>query len=117
MSSTSQPAELPPQLEAAISHIRAALTPGADVAAKEAAALSCRVLLSILEARPGQPIQVGTPAVPSSAAPLLPVGPIDLLLARIVEKHGADLPPDPSVPFLSMDRAAAVLSHALGSLR
>lgn len=121
--SNPNPAELPPQLEAAIGQIRAALMPSADPTTKEAAALSCRVLLGVLEARPGQPLQVGAVAsmvAPASTtvAPMLPpVGPIDLFLARIVDKYGGDLPPDPSVPYLDMGRAAGVLAQALGGAR
>lgn len=124
MSSTANPAALPPQLEAALTQVRAALVPGADEATKAAAALSCRVLLGVLEARPGQPIQVGQPvtsaprptAPPATgpAVPLPPVGPFDLFLARFVEKYGADLPPDPSVPYLDMGRAVGVFAHVLG---
>jgi hypothetical protein len=119
--SSQNPAELPPQLEAVIGQIRAALVPGADVATKGAAAHACRVLLGVLEAQPGQPIQVGgaAPAAATPAAPVVPVvqGPIDLFLARFVEKFGADLPPpDPSVPYLNLGRAGAVLAQSFGAM-
>ena len=119
---TTNPAELPPPLEAVVGQIRAALVPGADAATKGAAAHACRVLLGVLEAQPGQPIQVAGPApaaAPSSPAPVVPVvqGPIDLFLARFVEKFGADLPPpDSSVPYLNLGRAGAVLAQSFGAM-
>ena len=125
---TTNPAELPPQLEAVIGQIRAALTPGADAATKGAAAHACRVLLGVFEAQPGQPLQVPTPppmatgAVAPPAAPVAPTmdAPIDRFLARIVERFGGDLPAaDPSVPFVNLGHVSALFAQfgGLGGVR
>ena len=68
MSTPTNPAELPPPLEAVLGQIRAALTPGADAATKGAAAHACRVLLGVFEAQPGQPLQVPIPPPMATAA-------------------------------------------------
>ncbi len=125
------PAELPPQLEAVIGQIRAALTPGADAATKGAAAHACRVLLGVFEAQPGQPLQVPIPPPmataaaaggTAAAAPVAPTmdAPIDRFLARIVEKFGGDLPAaDPSVPFVNLGHVSALFAQfgGLGGVR
>lgn len=128
---TNQPADaLPSQLEAAIGQLRAALQPGADAATKGAAAHVCRVLLGVLDAQPGQPLQVPTAsaapasasaAAPPPAAPAIPStpdAPIDRFLAAVVAKFGGDLTPDPSVPFVSLRQGAALFEQfaALGGL-
>ena len=124
---TNQPAELPPQLEAVIGQIRAALVPGADAATKGAAAHACRVLLGVLDAQPGQPLQVPTaataaaPAPTTAAAPaVVPTmeAPIDRFLARLVEKFGGDVAPDPEVPFVTLRHGSALFAQfaALGGL-
>ncbi len=119
------PAELPPQLEAALGQIRAALQAGADPATKHAAAAACRVLLVVLEAQPGQPIQVpnmgataapaspsAAPAAASSSSPSAPTqAPIDLFLARFVEKYGADVQPDASVPYVRLGQVGSVFEQ------
>lgn len=122
------PAELPPQLEAALGQIRAALQAGADPATKHAAAAACRVLLVVLEAQPGQPIQVpnvataapaspsaapasSAPTSPSAATPPVPQSPIDLFLARFVEMNGADIKPDQSVPYVRLGEMGAVFEQ------
>lgn len=119
------PAELPPHLEAVIGQIRAALLPGADAATKGAAAHACRVLLGVLNAQPGQPLQVptgsaapaATPAAPAPAAPTMEA-PIDRFLARLVEKFGGDVSAadDPSVPFVGLRHGSALFAQfaALG---
>ncbi len=130
MSTPTNPAELPPQLEAVIGQIRAALTPGADAATKGAAAHACRVLLGVFEAQPGQPLQVPIPPPMATAAaaavpPVPPVAPtmdapIDRFLARIVEKFGGDLPAaDPSVPFVNLGHVSALFAQfgGLGGVR
>lgn len=121
MSSTNQPAELPPHLEAVIGQIRAALLPGADAATKGAAAHACRVLLGVLEAQPGQPLQVPTAAagaVVSSSPAVAPVpptmAPIDRFLAAFVQKFGADVEPDPSVPFVGLGHASMLFAQFAG---
>lgn len=125
MSTTNQPAELPPHLEAVIGQLRAALLPGADAATKGAAAHACRVLLGVLDAQPGQPLQVptgaaapaATTAAPAPAVPMMEA-PIDRFLARFVERFGGDVPAadDPSVPFVGLRHGAALFSQfaALG---
>ena len=127
MSTPTNPAELPPQLEAVIGQIRAALTPGADAATKGAAAHACRVLLGVFEAQPGQPLQVPIPPPMATAAaaavpPVAPTmdAPIDRFLARIVEKFGGDLPAaDPSVPFVNLGHVSALFAQfgGLGGVR
>lgn len=124
---TTNQAELPPQLEAVIGQLRAALLPGADAATKSAAAHACRVLLGVLDAQPGQPLQVPTvnAAPAATAAPVSPPAspateaPIDRFLARIVEKFGADVTADPSVPFVGLRHGAALFEQfaALGGVR
>lgn len=123
MSSTNQPAELPPQLEAVIGQIRAALVPGADAATKGAAAHACRVLLGVLETQPGQPLQVPTAAPAAAAAAVSsapaaapgPSGaPIDRFLVRFVEKFGAEVAPDPSVPFVNLGHASMLFAQFAG---
>jgi hypothetical protein len=119
--------ELPPALEAAITQIRAALQAGADVEAKRTAALACRVLLNVLEAQPGQPLQVptgsasapaGAPTASASpgapASPAAPASPIDVFLSRFAAKFGADVAPDPSVPYVRLGQAAAVFEQLIG---
>ncbi len=126
MSTTNQPAELPPHLEAVIGQLRAALLPGADAATKGAAAHACRVLLGVLDAQPGQPLQVptaaaaaapaATTAAPAPAVPMMEA-PIDRFLARLVEKFGGDVSAeDPAVPFVGLRHGAALFSQfaALG---
>lgn len=116
---TTNPAELPPHLEAVIGQIRAALVPAADAATKGGAAHACRVLLGVLEAQPGQPLQVPTAttaAAPSSPAPAVSSSeaPIDRFLARFVEKFGADVAPDPSVPFVGLGHASMLFAQFAG---
>lgn len=118
--STTNPAELPPHLEAVIDQLRAALLPGADAATKGAAAHACRVLLGVLDAQPGQPLQVPTTATASAAptsAPMAPMAPapslpIDRFLAAFVTKFGAELPAaDPSVPFVTLGHASSLFAQ------
>lgn len=131
MSTTTNPAELPPHLEAVISQLRAALLPGADAATKGAAAHACRVLLGVLEAQPGQPLTGAAPSMPTAAPTSTPtapapiaVAPIDRFLAAFVTKFGGELPAaDPSVPFVTLGHASALFSQfaalggALGGVR
>lgn len=113
------PAELPPHLEAVIDQLRAALLPGADAATKGAAAHACRVLLGVLDAQPGQPLQVPTTATSAAptSAPIAPVAPapslpIDRFLAAFVTKFGGDLPAaDPSVPFVTLGHASSLFAQ------
>lgn len=134
MSSNPNPAELPPQLEAALGQIRAALRAG-DPESKRAAAMACRVLLAVLEAQPGQTIQdpsatsapsspAASPTSPSSPTPTVPQAPIDAFdafLARFVDKFGGDVKPDPSVPYVRLGHVAAVFEQfsrvGLGGVR
>jgi hypothetical protein len=122
MSTPTNPAELPPPLEAVLGQIRAALTPGADAATKGAAAHACRVLLGVFEAQPGQPLQVPIPPPMPPVAPVAPTmdAPIDRFLARIVDKFGGDLPAaDPSVPFVNLGHVSALFAQfgGLGGVR
>jgi hypothetical protein len=66
----SGPDDLPPPLAAMIASIRSALAPNASPQARTDGAAACRSILTVLDAKPGQPL-TGTP--PTSTQPQSPL--------------------------------------------
>ncbi len=130
-------AELPTNLEAAIGHIRAALLPGADAAARAMAFNVCHALARVFEAQPlgaagPEPAAAPTPAAvvnpidkvlarfltlmgghPATATPPTATAPapalLDQVLERVAATFGRDLPSDPSIPYLNLGQSAAAM--------
>ncbi len=76
--STAQPDDLAPPLASLIASIRAAVTPSASAEARTAGANACRSILTVLEAKPGQPLA----ATPQRAASTAPASPLAALLSQ-----------------------------------
>jgi hypothetical protein len=72
----SAPDDLAPPLLSLIASIRAGVVRGASAEVRAAGATACRAILSVLEAKPGQPLA----ATPSPANP--PTSPIMALLSQ-----------------------------------
>lgn len=64
---TAQPDGIAPPLAALIASIRAAVTPSASAEARAAGANACRSILTVLEAKPGQPLAPTPQRTPPSA--------------------------------------------------
>jgi hypothetical protein len=64
----SEPADLAPPVAGLIEAIRAGLAPGASPELRAASATACRSVLTVLEAKPGQPL-TAAPLPPASPAP------------------------------------------------
>lgn len=73
-----EPDDVAPPLVGLLALIRAALTRGAAADTRAAGATACRSLLTVLEAKPGQPLL----AAPPPAAPTSPASPIASLLSQ-----------------------------------
>jgi hypothetical protein len=61
---SAQPDDVAPPLAAMIASIRSAVAPNASREARTAGASACRSILTVLEAKPGQPLG-GAPAAPA----------------------------------------------------
>lgn len=70
--STTQPDDIAPPLASLIASIRAAVTPSSSAEARMAGANACRSILTVLEAKPGQPL-AATPQRTSSTAQASPL--------------------------------------------
>jgi hypothetical protein len=68
--------DIAPPLAALIASIRAAVGPNASLEARTAGASACRSMLTVLEAKPGQPL-TGAPAAPTQ-----PQSPLASLLSQ-----------------------------------
>lgn len=64
------PPDAAPPLAALMAAIRAAVAPGAPPDARAAGAVACRSILTVLEAKPGQPLGSPTATAPSTASPI-----------------------------------------------
>jgi hypothetical protein len=69
---TAQPENIAPPLASMVASIRAAVTPSASAEARAAGANACRSILTVLEAKPGQPL-AATPQRTSSTAQASPL--------------------------------------------
>lgn len=69
---TAQPDDIAPPLASLIASIRAAVTPSASAEVRMAGANACRSILTVLEAKPGQPL-AATPQRTSSTAQASPL--------------------------------------------
>jgi hypothetical protein len=76
---TSDPDVISPPVASLIASIRAAVTRGASADLRAAGASACRAILTVLEARPGQPL-AGLP--PPQVAPTSPTSPIAALFSQ-----------------------------------
>lgn len=68
--SASAPDDIAPSLASLIASIRAALTRGASAETRAVGVNACRSILTVLEAKPGQPLAAAPPPVASPASPL-----------------------------------------------
>ena len=73
---SSQAEEIAPSLAAMIASIRSALTPNASPQARSAGAMAAQSILTVLEAKPGQPLTTALPA------PTRPLSPLATLLSQ-----------------------------------
>jgi hypothetical protein len=69
-SASSEPDDIAPPLAAMIASIRSALAPSAEPQARTAGASACRSILSVLEAKPGQPLIAAPPPPTQAQSPL-----------------------------------------------
>lgn len=76
--SASEPDDIAPPLASLITSIRAAVTRGASSETRAAGATACRSILTMLEAKPGQPLA----AAPQRTSPTSPASPIASLLSQ-----------------------------------
>jgi len=76
--STAPPDDIAPPLAALIASIRAAVTAGATAEARTAGANACRSILTVLEAKPGQPLA----ATPQRTSPTAQASPLATLLSQ-----------------------------------
>jgi hypothetical protein len=75
---TAQPGDITPPLAGLIASIRAAVTPSASAEARAAGANACRSILTVLEAKPGQPLA----ATPQRMPPAAQASPLAALLSQ-----------------------------------
>lgn len=75
-SANSEPDDIAPPLAAMIVSIRSAVAPNASLQARTAGASACRSILTVLEAKPGQPLTT------APAAPTQPQSPLASLLSQ-----------------------------------
>jgi hypothetical protein len=69
----SAPDDLAPPLLSLIASIRAGVVRGASAEVRTAGATACRAILSVLEAKPGQPLAASPQPTMSSASPASPL--------------------------------------------
>jgi len=67
---SAQPDDIAPPLASLIGSVRAALARGASAELRAVGATACRSLLTVLEAKPGQPLAAAPQPVTSPASPL-----------------------------------------------
>jgi hypothetical protein len=67
---SSEPDDIAPPLVAMIASIRSAVAPSASPEARIAGASACRSILTVLEAKPGQPLTAAPPAPTQPQSPL-----------------------------------------------
>jgi|SRR6185503_7799820 len=67
---SSEPDEIAAPLAAMIASIRSAVAPNASPQARTAGASACRSILTVLEAKPGQPLATAPPAPTQPQSPL-----------------------------------------------
>lgn len=65
-----EPADVEPPLAVLIATIRSAVLQGASAETRAAGATACRSILTVLEAKPGQPLVTGPQPTASPASPL-----------------------------------------------
>lgn len=78
---TAPPDEIAPPLVSLIASIRTALTRGASAEARAAGATACRSILTVLDAKPGQPLAASPQPL---MAPASPASPLASLLSQPV---------------------------------
>jgi hypothetical protein len=76
--SISEPDDIAPPLAAMIASIRTAIAQNASLQARSAGASACRSILTVLEAKPGQPLATASP----SPLPTQPQSPLASLLSQ-----------------------------------
>jgi hypothetical protein len=84
-------------MESALDTLRTALADGATAEQRAAGITTCRAMLAALEASPGQPLPVASPAAatPSSGMPTSLAGlTLDQVLDLAIGKMRSMLPPD-----------------------
>ena len=75
---TAPPDDIAPPLASLIASIRAAVTPSASAEARTAGANACRSILTVLEAKPGQPLA----AMPQRTSSTAQASPLATLLSQ-----------------------------------
>ena len=65
-----EPDDIAPSLTTLIAAVRAAVTRSATVEARAAGATACRSILTVLDAKPGQPLGAAPQPVASAASPI-----------------------------------------------
>jgi hypothetical protein len=75
---TAPPNDIAPPLASLIASIRAAVTPSASAEARTAGANACRAILTVLEAKPGQPLA----PTPQPTSPTAQPSPLAALLSQ-----------------------------------
>ena len=101
---TSQPDEIAPPLASLIASIRTAVTTGATGEARAAGATACRSILTVLEAKPGQPLA----AAPQRTSPTAQASP----LATLLSQPGLL----PKLAAMSRDELIALLKQITGAV-
>ena len=114
---TAPPDDIAPPLASLIASIRAAVTPSASAETRTAGANACRSILTVLEAKPGQPL-AATPQRTSSTAQASPLATLlsqpgllsklaamsrDELIALLKQITGA-MPARPTTPITAAPR-------------
>ena len=69
-SPTSEPDDIAPPIAAMIASIRSAIAPNASPQVRAAGASACRSILTVLEAKPGQPLTFAAPPPTQPQSPL-----------------------------------------------
>src|SRR5262245_26465231 len=102
--STAPPDDVAPPLASLIASIRAAVTPSASTEARAAGANACRSILTVLEAKPGQPLA----ATPQRMSPTAQASPLATLLSQpgLLSKLAA----------MSRDELIGVLKQITGAM-
>jgi len=102
--SSASPDDIAPPLASLIASIRAAVTPSASAEARTAGANACRSILTVLEAKPGQPLA----ATPQRTASTAPASPLATLLSQpgLLSKLAA----------MSRDELMALLKQITGAM-
>jgi hypothetical protein len=101
---TAPPDDIAPPLASLIASIRAAVAPSASAEARAAGASACRAILTVLEAKPGQPLA----PTPQRTSPTAQASPLAALLSQpgLLSKLAA----------MSRDELIALLKQVTGAM-